>query len=331
VGPMVLGRMTLTCSRLMRVLFAATVAAAVLGGCGGATKQGDPVVLGRGRTAAGGIFVATLQPTSKCPLGVRIVETGIANMLCYSIFEEPVRPKIECSPAGQLVVHWRVAPTARNVQLTLSDGRRITSSVMQVVSGPGGPAGLYYQAVRGPAPIPVEVREIGGTSRTDGVRRLVECTTPLVKHVGRDERSFAKIPTPDGILVISNRVGRILGKNYQGLTAVLKGQAQEKIVGSGALRLLPPLRWEARRICGPSPFTVVYGVVEGKRYRVFARFNRRLSTLHAKPIPGWVGLRGTLVYGVWRDAPRELVVRTTSGEVVEAMEVGTAIAQMPCL
>lgn len=327
---MVLGRMTLSRSRLM-CLFAATVAAAVLGGCGGAKKQTAPVVLGRGQTAAGSIFVATLQPTSKCPLEVRILEAGIANMLCYSIFEQPVRPKIECLPGGRLILHWRVAPTARSVQLTLSDGHRITSSVMRVASGLGGPAGLYYQAVRGPTPIPVEVREIGGGSRAEGVRRVVECTTSLVKRVGRDEQTFARIPTPGGILSISNRVDRMLGKDYQGLRAVLDGPTHV-IVGSGALRLLPPLRWEARRICsGPSPFTVLYGVVEGGGYRVFVQFNRRLYALRTKPIPGWVGLRGTLVYGVWRSVPRELIVHTASGRVVETMEVGTLIAQTPCL
>ena len=195
-----------------------------------------------------------------------------------------------------------------------------------MASGLGGPAGLYYQAVRGPTPIPVEVKEIGGASRTESVRRLVECTIPLVRHVGRNEQPFAKIPTPDGSLVISNRVDRMLGKDYQGLTAVLKGP-MHAIVGAGALRLLLPLRWEARRICsGPSPFTILYGLIEGRRYRVLVRINHRLYALRIKPIPGRVGLRGTLVYGVWRDVPRELIVRTTSGKVVETMEVGRVIA-----
>ncbi len=317
--------------RGMRVLFAATLASAILGGCGGAKKQADPVVLGRGRAAAGTIFVATLQPTRRCPLEVRVVEAGLADKLCYSIFEQPVRPKIGCSSGGRLVLHWRVAPTARSVQLTLSDGHRITSSVMRVASGMGGPAGLYYQVVRGPAPTPVEVREIGGASRTEGVRSIVECTTALVKHVGRDERPFAKIPTPAGILSISYGVDRILGKDYQVFRAVF-GAPTHAVVGSGALRLLPPLQWEARRVCSrPSPFTVVYGVVEGKRYRVFARSDYGLDALGTKPIPTWVGLRGTLVYGIWRDIPRELIVRTTAGAVVETMEVGTLIKQTPCL
>ncbi len=323
--------MTLSRPWSMRVFFAVTVAAAVLGGCGGAKRQAGPVVLGRGRTATGAFFVATLQPTSKCPLGVRIVEAGLANMLCYSVFEQPVRPKIGCLPGGRLVLHWRVAPTARSVLLTMSDGRRIMSSVMRVASGSGGPAGLYYQAVRGPTPIPVEVREIGGASRTEALRGVVGCTTPLVKHVGRDERPFAKIPTPVGTLSISNRVDRILGEDHQGLRAVLEGPTHA-VVGSGALRLLLPLRWEARRICsGPSPFTVLYGVVEGRGYRVFVQFNRRLYALRTKPIPGWVGLRGTLVYGVWRGVPHELIVRKASGKAVETMEVGTLIAQTPCL
>ena len=323
--------MTFSSFRLMRVLFAATVAAAVLGGCGGVKKQADPVVLGSGRTAAGTTFVATLQPTSRCPLEVRIVEAGLANMLCYSNFEHPARPKVGCSPGGRLVLHWRVEPTARSVQLILSNGHRITSSVMSVSSGLGGPAGLYYQAVHGPTPIPVEAREIGGASRTEGVRRVMECTTILVKHVGRNEqRQFAKIPTPAGSLAVLNRVDRMLGKDYPGLTAVLEGSTHA-IVGTGPLRLLPPLRWEARRICtGPSPFTVLYGAVKGG-YRVFARVGHRLYALRTKPIPIWVGLQGTLVYGVWSSVPHELIVQSTSGQIVEKMEIGNLIEDTPCL
>jgi hypothetical protein len=328
--PVVLVQMTVSRFRLMRVLFAAMIVAATVGGCGDTKSQAAMAVLGRGRTAAGASFVATLQPTSKCPLQVRIVEAGIANMVCYSIFEQPVRPKIGCLPGGRLVLHWRVEPTARGVQLTLSNGRRITSSVIKIASGLGGPAGVYYQAVRGPTPIPVAVREIGGASRAEGVRRVFECASPFVKHVGRDERPFAEIPTPDGSLTISNRVVRILGKDHQGLTAVLE-DSTHAIVGAGALRLLPPLRWEARRICsGSSPFTVLYGVIEGG-YRVFVQFGHRLYALRAKPIPGWVGLRGTLVYGIWSSVPRELIVQTASGEVVERMEIGNLIAQTPCL
>jgi hypothetical protein len=316
---------------LIRVAFAATIAAATLGGCGGNREQYALVVVGHGRTAAGAAFVATLRPTKECPLGLRVVEAGIARALCYSIFEEPVRPKIECLPEGRLVLHWRVAPTAHSVQLTLSDGHRITSSVMRVASGVGGPAGLYYQAVRGPAPIPVDVREIGGASQTMSVRRLVECTAVLVKHVGRNEgQSFAEIPTPHGIMSISNRVDRLHGKDYPGLRAVLG--PMQIIVGSGALRLLLPLRWEARRICrGSSPFTILYGVVEGRGYRVLVRSNGRLYALRAKPVPRWVGLQGTLVYGIWRDVPDELIVRTSSAKVVETMGIGNLIAQTPCL
>ena len=315
----------------MRVFFAATVAASLLGGCGGARQQNTPFVLGSARTAAGAIFIATLQPTSKCPLEVRIVEAGSgANMLCYSSFEEPVQPKIECV-SGRLILHWRVAPTAHSVQLTLSDGRQITSSVMRTTGGLGGSVGIYYQAVRGPTPFPTEVREIGGTWRAQGVRRLAECEGNIVKHVGRDERRFAEVPTPDGIMAISNREDRILGRDYPGLRAVIKGPTRA-VVGSGALRLLLPLRWEARRVCsGTSPFTALYGVLNGRGYRVFVLLNHRLSVLRAKPIPGWVGLRGTLVYGIWRDTPHDLIVRTMSGTVVATEEVGTLIAHMPCL
>ncbi len=323
-------RIALSRSQSIRALLVATVVVSILGGCGSTKKQDAPVVLGRGQTAAGAAFVATLQPTNKCPLEVRIVEAGLTNMLCYSRFEEPVRPQIECLPGGRLALHRRVSPAAIGVQLTLSDGHRITSKVM-TASGPEGPAGLYYQAVRGPTPIPMKVREIGGASQTMGVRRLVECATVLIKHVGRNEgRPFAQVPTPRGVISISNTVDRFHGKDYPGLRAVL--ESTQTLVGSGALRLLLPLRWEARRVCsGSPPFTVLYGVVERRGYRAFAQVNHRLYALRTKPIPGWVGLQGILVYGVWSDVPSELIVRTTSGKVVESMEVGTLIEQTPCL
>ncbi len=45
------------------------------------------------------------------------------------------------------------------MRLRLSNGRRITSRVAFVPASFGGPAGFYYQSVRGPTPFPVSLTE----------------------------------------------------------------------------------------------------------------------------------------------------------------------------
>jgi hypothetical protein len=74
---------------------------------------------------------------------------------------------------GLLKIEASTLPSARNVRLLLSDGRSITSRVLLLPAGVnGGPAGFYYQAVRGPVPIPVSLTELDAQGRKLRVLRL---------------------------------------------------------------------------------------------------------------------------------------------------------------
>lgn len=66
-----------------------------------------------------------------------------------------------------------------SVRLRLGDNRTITSKAIGVPRRLGGPAGLYYQVVRGPSPIPVSLMELDAHGKTLAVLKLpavVECT-----------------------------------------------------------------------------------------------------------------------------------------------------------
>ena len=179
-----------------------TVAVLACSGCGSTTPHSeDPEIIGHGRTFAGSSFVARLRRTDGCPLSVAIKESRTfgSHGLCYSNFENPERPKVECL-LGLLAIHMRVLNATRSVRLRLSDGQTVTSPAMVLPRRLGGPAALYYQVVRGPNPIPVLLTELDVQDRplqTMAIRHVVECTEQLGKRPGRTY-VLAKDQTPSG-------------------------------------------------------------------------------------------------------------------------------------
>jgi hypothetical protein len=316
--------------------------AAVLGamcGCGGesakvARPRDATATVGRGRTFAGTSFVATVQRSTDCPLSVTIQEGGSfgSRSLCYSILERPVRPKVECL-LGLLAIHMQVMSAARSVWLTMSDGQRIRSPVMVLPRRLGGPATLYYQAVR-PNPIPVALTELDASNRplqTVPVPRVGECSTHLVKPVPGGTRLLVTVRAPgDRSLSIISQENLIRGKISRGLRVVLNGAAGA-VIGSGALRFLPPLGWEAARICGAKALTAIYGVLEMESDRVFVRTGQKLNALDHIAIPASVGWHGTLVYGFTTQVPTDLIVRTQVGKTIVDERVGASIDRIPCV
>jgi hypothetical protein len=160
------------------------------------------IVIGRGKTAAGGHFVAKAEPQAPshiqriCTVEVTITETshpstGILELLsgegtgrCLSRSHVEPEPAVHCK-AGLLIVEAGLLPATRSVRLLLSNGRSIVSPAIRVPARLGGPAALYYQVVRGPSPIPVSLTELSASGSTLAVLKLpavVECTKHLVKY-----------------------------------------------------------------------------------------------------------------------------------------------------
>ncbi len=317
-------------------------------GCGGGSSNASPrpsrsVVIGHGRTAAGWAFVATVQPapggettrTGACPLNILITESAQSQttMVCYSWSESPVRPRVECH-TGTLIIRLRVRDNTRNVRLALSDGRTVTSPVMLVPRGFGGPATLYYQAVQGPKPVPVSITELderGRVVKTLATPRVGECTKVLVRHLPGSAHILAKDRAPDGkSLTISSERTRILGKTYFGLRVAFAGPGAA-VIGSGPLRLALPLEWDVKRVCKPYAYSIIYGVLASPSDEVFVRTGIALQSMRRVPISASVRPDSVLVYDLVRQIPTELIARTREGKIIVDKNVSSIFAETPCM
>jgi len=338
------------------VAIAMSVALLTQNGCGNdlsraATQKGSRVIA-RGQTFAGGSFVATLQRTSGCPLSVVIKESGtlVKNEMCYAHFESPERPRVSCL-LGILAIYWRVLDAAHAVRLTLTDGQTVSSPVMVVPRQRGASAKLYYQAVRGPSPMPASVTELDARGRplkTMAVSHVIECTKQPVKRLRNSTHVLARDRAPDGrVFGISSELSRILGKSYFGLQLAFEGSGAT-VIRSAALRLaspaagvsvsspaelehILPLEWEVGRVCTPYRYGIIYGVLRSTHDEVFVRSGGGFSSLRRVSIPASVRPHSVLVYGVLRRIPNELIVRTPVGTTVVREKVSSIFAETPCV
>jgi hypothetical protein len=294
-----------------------------LGFEGPETPAKDWIVIGRGRTAAGETFVAKLQPPSPsarnlCQLSVTI-ESGNSGLgACLSRGQKAAEPSVNCDE-GRLTIQSLTRARTRSVSLLLSDGRRITSRALIVPARLGGPAGIYYQAVRGPSPIPVSITELDAHGRTQRVVRLpaiVECTEHPVKYFPGGIRTLVRGTVPGG------RRFTIVGEHYRFLGHVyfdLKVHTPEGrggggvsfSSGSGGPPVFSP---EERSGCTPRPYDIIYGVLKDPRDTVLVRTGGKLSALRKVHIPASLHAEGVLVYGAFPAPPEEVIVRGAHGK-----------------
>jgi hypothetical protein len=333
------------------VLIAACVV--TLSGCGGAatdpsSHENPPIVIGGGRTAVGESFVATLggarppsrlagerelEPHGGCPLRVFIREDQHAwqNEVCYPRSEVSEQAGVECA-SGLLLIHLAAPAATRSVRLSLSDGQQIVSPVMLLPRRHGGPVALYYQAVRGPTPIPVSATELGThgqTLGTIGAYRGRECTKNMVRTLP-GARVLVTAQAPGGkTLTISSEQTRILGSTHFGLRVVVGG-AGGIVAGTAALRVAPQLAWEVSRICKPYPYGIIYGVLATPSDEVLVGMGAELQPLHRVAIPASVRPHSALVYGILGSTPSRLIVRVPGAKVVLDENIRSIFAETRC-
>jgi hypothetical protein len=320
-------------------------------------KAKKPVVIGRGRTAAGGHFVVKAEPLSRsrrrtdCTVNVTISEPshpqgeGLLEILsgegtgrCLSRSHVDPKPAVHCI-SGLLIAEADLLPSTRSVRLLLSNGHTITSPAIHVPDRLGGPAGLYYQAVRGPSPIPVSMTELDAHGRSLAVLHLpavVECTKNPVKYVpGGIVRLVHEAVPPGPAFTIRAERYRKLGTAHFELklevsneepfggdqfeTGEEAGRVQE-VVGPGR-EAIP--RFEPRAFalqtsgtCKPQPYEIVYGILKAPRDTVLARVSGRLVPLRKVAIPMRLHAGGVLAYGVFAPLPTELLIRNASGRTI---------------
>jgi hypothetical protein len=339
-------RVTSRAKRLLPVL--GVLALVGVCGCGSSSRHGAGIpyggaFVGSGQTAAGTVFRAvvkrqasagvTHQESSECPLNVEITETSRKWHVtaCYSRLESPVEAHVECV-GGILAVHAQLNSATRWVRLNLSNQRQVTSPTISIPRSLGGPANIYYQALRGPSPIPVSLTELDAQGHVLGVmqsQRVVECTPKLVHYNPARARTLTKVRAPNGdALIFTYQPYRILGTSGYGLKVELSGR-ESRVVGAGALRIAMPLEWEVKRKCGSDAYTLVYGILSSPDGQVFVRANG-LHPLQKVVIPAGVQPRGTFVYGFEKASPSMLIVRKSDGTMVVDQNIERIVAATPC-
>ncbi len=291
------------------------------------------VRLGRGSTLAGGQFVLsaerappelghgcryTLELEYSQPGGQGLSgnSTSIGGSGCGGVGRLHPHP-VSCE-GGELQLEYRTPADVRRVRLALSDGRRITSPVVAVPVRYGGPFGFYFQAVRGPWPIPVSLTELDGAGRVVRVVRLrpVRGCRPkpepeptvltLVQAAGPGGTSY----TIRGITFPGARSHQVslLVKVTPRAGSIVEGES-----GGAAARLF---EWSLHAQCPPHQLAILYGLVKAPGDTVLARSEGTLVPLGEQPLPPQLHSTSVLAYDAFASPPTELVVRSATGQTL---------------
>lgn len=200
------------------------------------THKHPPVPIAHGRTAAGESYKVSVESPEKLGAGAGRgcsinIETSAATRIsglrgvtissgggdCRNSGWLP-EAGVQCNN-GLLTIDSNTLTRARRVILRLSNGRQIGSPVAIVPKRLGGPAGIYYQVVRGPSPIPVSLTELnahGHKLRTVALPRVVECTRPAVRYLPDGLRTIVhdSVPGQGPAFSIIAQHYRFLGHTY---------------------------------------------------------------------------------------------------------------------
>jgi hypothetical protein len=311
-----------------------------------------PVVIGRGKTAAGGSFVATAERSSHvsreggCNVFVTITEPSrpalglLTNLFsegtgrCLSRSHVNPEPAVHCN-SGLLTVEANLLARTRRVRLLLSDGNTITSPAIIVPARLGGPTGLYYQVVRGPSPIPVSLTELDAQGATLAVLKLpavVECTKHPIKYFPHGiVRLVHESPPQMPAFTIRAERYRKLGSVHFELK--LEESNEELILGrsSGSFEanVAVPRGWrvfqpQTSSGCQPQPYVIIYGLLKAPDDSVLARVSGTLVPLRKVVIPAQLHAGGVLAYGELSPLPTEVLVRDASGRTIDRANLAEA-------
>lgn len=307
-------------------------------------RKSPEVTIAHGRTAAGERFVAKLRrnaPHSQafrengCGLSLSIATTrhlqgggdfSSSDGTCLSRSHRLEVPSVNCN-SGRLTVTLETLPAARSVRLRLSDGHTISSPVIFVPPRLGGPAGYYYQVVRGPSPIPVALTELGARGRalhTAALPHIVECTEHPVKYFPGGIRTLVQEVAPNGgppFAIVAERY-RFLGKVYFELKLHIEatGNGGNESAGSEIFFGTHPraLEFQIEEGCKPHPYAILYSLLKKPGETVFSRTGATLTPWRTVPIPAGLHAGGVLVYTALSEPPEELIVRAPNGYTVAA-------------
>lgn len=308
--------------------------------------------IGAGRTAAGTNYTVWLERTKGGPAGtcksrVEVRRTnrvgpGILELLAPTGPEVCLAPRKDRSEApsihcieGLLTIKAVVLTAARTVDLRMSDGTQIVSRPVLVPRRLGGPGAFYYQAVRGPSPLPVSLTERdaqGHTLRVLKLRRIVGCSKHPLKYLPGGKRTLVRGSTPQGprFSIVGERY-RLFGRLHtqlklstgEGLVSSdEEGEGEENVTEgpdesvAGSVKRTTPLDSEVSAACHPHEYSIFYGLLKQPRDTVLAKIAGKLVPVLSIRIPGSLHTGGALVYLASVSQPEEILVRSPNGKTV---------------
>ena len=315
-------------------------------------KSSSTIDVGTVKTAAGTRDTISIERTKggsgcRAQVQIRQVESGGTGLLgrILGIFgvEGPLclsdktigPPHAECSN-GLIEIRARLLPAARRAVLRLSDGRSIASRPVLVPTRLGGPAAIYFQALRGPSPIPISLQELdahGRVLRTSTLPRILECSTHPVKYVRGGKLTLVRGSAPQGpeFSIVGERY-RYAGHLHTKLALGTGPRAPEPEPESESEQIpfgdLPrgsrahelhelqgPLDYKSTSSCHPHEFAIVFGLLRHPRDAAFAEVAGKLVAMTPVHIPASLHMPGVLVYLASQGSAEEILVRSPSGQV----------------
>ncbi|MGN6373316.1 MAG: hypothetical protein ACTHM1_10050 [Solirubrobacteraceae bacterium] len=219
------------------------------------------------------------------------------------------------------------------MDLRMSNGAHIVSRPVFVPRRLGGPVAFYYQAARGPAPIPMSLtaRDAQGrTLRVMKLRRIIGCSRHPLKYLRGGKRTLVRGSAPQGpSFTIVGEHYRLFGHTYtqlklttgEGLVSSDEGEEEGPIEGSRRQYGIPgkpppPLDSEVSAACRPHEYSIFYGLLKQSHDTVLAKFAGKLVPVRRVPIPRSLHADGLLVYLASVSQPEEVLVRSPSGKIL---------------
>lgn len=308
--------------------------------------------IGTIRTAAGSKYTVWLErtkdgPAGACKLSVEVrrasgAKPGLLEILssesgvCFAPHNDRSEgPTVKCSE-GLLKIESGVPSATRTVSLRMSNGTQIASRPVLVPRRLGGPDAFYYQAVRGPLPIPVSLVELdaqGRTLRVAKLERIVGCSKHPLKYLSGGKRVLVhgQAPQGPGFSIIGERY-RLFGRIHtqlklrtgEGLTSSDEGEEEGPMEGPSAfprsfavpVKHPKPLESEVSAGCHPHEYSIFYGLLKKPRDTVLAKLAGKLVPVLSVRIPSSLHTGGVLVYLASVSQPEEVLVRSPNGKIL---------------
>ena len=301
-------------------------------------------LLGRGTTAAGTRFAVYAETTRERLIGPRCAHSVSIEFERTRVTREGSvstggSGSSECiskhphegisGSCGEDVQSFdlQVPANVVSVRLALSDRRTITSGVVAIPRGYGGPVGVYAQAIHGYSPYPLSLTELdrkGRTVKVEPFRHVFRCHREPRFEAGPTFVTLASGKTPDGDPFSIQATIVHFGRNQTSFNLDLtvpnyNDQVNEEgneIAIGGEPEKPKAFPWSVAVNCPPDEYEILYGILAPPGATVLARTPAGLEPLTKVSLAAHLHSGGPLVFGAFPAFPSELIIQRSDGSTL---------------